>query len=99
MWCFYVFNLIAFVSAPQALQALLHGDFVTFVAWLSSNWLQLILLPALMVGQRTSAAADDLRALTDHETLQWLAEIQNTQLVILQELQQRASANDGQTPR
>lgn len=48
MWCFYVFNGIAFISLSSAIRT--HSLF-PLINWVSSNWLQLILLPALMVGQ------------------------------------------------
>jgi hypothetical protein len=59
MWCFYVFNGIALVSLPSALQT---GQLTVIINWVSSNWIQLILLPALMVGQNVQSAAADARA-------------------------------------
>jgi hypothetical protein len=59
MWCFYVFNGIALVSLPSALHT---GQLTIIINWVSSNWLQLILLPALMVGQNVQSAAADARA-------------------------------------
>src|SRR5713226_9288589 len=59
MWCFYVFNGIALVSLPSALNT---GQLTVIINWVSSNWLQLILLPALMVGQNVQSAASDARS-------------------------------------
>jgi hypothetical protein len=59
MWCFYVFNGVALVSLPSALQT---GQLTVIINWVSSNWIQLILLPALMVGQNVQSAAADARA-------------------------------------
>jgi len=87
MWAAYVFVLIAFVSLPQALAAFLAGDTVTGITWLSQSFLQLVLLPILMVGQRVIAAAQDLRAEADHETLTALQQINVQQLQILEELE------------
>jgi hypothetical protein len=87
MWAAYVFVLIAFVSLPQALTAFLAGDTVTGITWLSQSFLQLVLLPILMVGQRVIAAAQDLRAEADHETLTALQQINVQQLQILEELE------------
>jgi hypothetical protein len=87
MWAAYVFVLIAFVSLPQALTAFLAGDTVTGITWLSQSFLQLVLLPILMVGQRVIAAAQDLRAEADHETLTALQQINVQQLRILEELE------------
>ena len=59
MWCFYVFNGIALISLPSALHT---GQLTIIINWVSSNWIQLILLPALMVGQNVQSAAADARA-------------------------------------
>ncbi len=88
MWAAYLFVLIALVSLPQALRAFLSGDTVTGVAWLSQSFLQLVLLPILMVGQNVIAAAQDARAETDHETLSALQRINVQQLEILEKLSQ-----------
>ena len=86
MWAAYLFVLIALVSFPQALNAFLNGDAVTGVAWLSQSFLQLVLLPILLVGQRVISAAQDARAETDHETLTALHRINGQQLRILEKL-------------
>lgn len=59
IWAFYVFNGIALVSLPAAIQT---GQLTVLINWVSSNWIQLILLPALMVGQNLQNAAADARA-------------------------------------
>jgi hypothetical protein len=86
MWAAYLFVLISLISLPQALAAFLSGDTVTGIAWLSQSFLQLVLLPILMVGQRVIAAAQDARAETDHETLTALHTINVQQLEILEAL-------------
>src|SRR3979411_1272538 len=87
MWAAYVFVLIAFVSLPQALTAFLAGDTVTGIPWLSQSFLQLVLLPILMVGQRVIAAAQDLRAEADHETLTALHQLNVQQLQMLEDVE------------
>ena len=87
MWAAYVFVLIAFVSLPQALAAFLAGDTVTGITWLSQSFLQLVLLPVILVGQQVISAAQDLRAEADHETLTALHQINVQQLQILEELE------------
>jgi hypothetical protein len=64
MWCFYVFNGIALVSLPSAINT---GQLTVIINWVSSNWIQLILLPALMVGQNVQSVAADARALRTFE--------------------------------
>ncbi len=87
MWAGYVFVLIALVSLPQALAAFLHGDTVTGITWLSQSFLQLVLLPIIIVGQNVISAAQDARAEADHETLTALHTINVRQLKILEQQQ------------
>ncbi|HUD69737.1 MAG TPA: hypothetical protein VMQ40_05830 [Acidimicrobiales bacterium] len=58
MWCAYLFTLIAFYALPTALRA---GTSAT-VLWTSSEFLQLVLLPIIIVGQNIQARASDKRA-------------------------------------
>ena len=85
MWAAYLFALIAFVSLPQALTAFTHGDTVTGINWLAQSFLQLVLLPIIIVGQQIISAAQDARAEADHETLTTLHAINVQQLEILQQ--------------
>jgi hypothetical protein len=87
MWAAYVFVLISLVSFPQALAAFLSGDTYTGIAWLSQSFLQLVLLPIILVGQQVISAAQDARAETDHETLTALQTINVQQLRILKKLE------------
>jgi hypothetical protein len=87
MWAAYVFALISCVSLPQALAAFMKGDRVTGVSWLSQSFLQLILLPIIMVGQNVISASQDARAEADHETLTVLHTINVQQLRILEDQQ------------
>ncbi len=84
MWAAYLFLVISLVSFPQALAAFLKGDTVTGVAWLSQSFLQLVLLPIIIVGQNVISAAQDARAEADHETLTALHTINVRQLEMLE---------------
>ena len=66
MWCAYVFALLALISLPAALRS---GDPIIIVSWIAQTFLQLVLLPIIIVGQNVQAAASDARAQSDHETL------------------------------
>jgi len=66
MWCAYAFALLALISLPAALRS---GDPIIIVAWIAQTFLQLVLLPIIIVGQNVQAAASDARALSDHDTL------------------------------
>jgi hypothetical protein len=84
MWAAYVFALIAFVSLPEAIKAFQAGNTVTAVGWLSQSFLQLVLLPIIIVGQNVISAHQEARAETDHETLLALHDINVHQLEILE---------------
>ena len=59
MWCAYLFTVLALVSAPSAFKT---GDSIIIVAWIAQTFLQLVLLPIIIVGQNVQAAAADARA-------------------------------------
>src|SRR3979490_1563514 len=59
MYCAYVFSLIALVALPAAIQ---QGSPTVLVNWLSSNFLQLVLLPIIMVGQNGVPSGPDQAA-------------------------------------
>lgn len=80
MYCFYLFNVIALLSAKAAFET---HNLVPIINWVSSNWIQLILLPAIMVAQNVAQAATDAKAETDHTTLTYLANLQDEQMVEL----------------
>jgi hypothetical protein len=88
MWCAYLFVLISLVSLPDAIHAFQQGDNFVAVSWLSQSFLQLVLLPIIIVGQNVTAAAQDARAEADHETLTALHTINVTQLHILEQQRQ-----------
>ena len=67
MWCFWVFNGIALISLPSAINS---GNLTILIAWVSSNWIQLILLPALMVGQNLQNLAADARSAKTFEDVE-----------------------------
>jgi len=84
MWAAYLFALLALVSLPQALVAFTRGDALTGIDWLSQSFLQLVLLPVILVGQNVISAAQDARAEADHETITALHAIHVHQLKILE---------------
>lgn len=66
MWIAYLFGAIALISLPAALRS---GDVIVIVSWVAQTFLQLVLLPIIIVGQNVIQAANDARAEADHETL------------------------------
>lgn len=66
MWCAYVFAALALVSLPDALNS---DNPITIVAWTAQTFLQLVLLPIIIVGQNIQAKQTDLRAEEDHRNI------------------------------
>ena len=58
MWAAYLFTLLALVSLPSAIHS---GSSIIIVAWIAQTFLQLILLPIIIVGQNIQANAADKR--------------------------------------
>ena len=80
MYCAYIFALLALVALPAAIQ---QGSPTVLVNWLSSNFLQLVLLPIIIVGQNVISSAQDKRAEADHKTLTALHKMNVQQLKLL----------------
>jgi hypothetical protein len=59
MWTAYLFTALALISAPSAFKS---GNTLIIVAWVAQTFLQLVLLPIIIVGQNVLAAAADARA-------------------------------------
>lgn len=59
MWCAYLFTVLALVSAPSAFTS---GNVLIIVAWIAQTFLQLVLLPIIIVGQNVQSAAADARS-------------------------------------
>lgn len=57
MWAAYVFAAIAFISLPDNVKST-----QLLILWISSSFLQLVLLPIIIVGQNIQARAADERA-------------------------------------
>src|SRR4030081_3509679 len=94
MACAYLFAAIALISLPAAITS---GQVIVIVAWIAQTFLQLVLLPIIIVGQNVIQAANDARAEADHETLSAVHRlpvevhaINEAQTAILRQLQMRA---------
>jgi len=99
MWVAYIFCLLALISLPGAVST---GDTVVIVAWIAQTFLQLVLLPIIIVGQNVQSAAADKRAEQTykdaeailHECLQLQAHLQQ-QDGILEDLIRGAGGTGG----
>jgi hypothetical protein len=91
IWAAYLFTILALVSLPAALSS---HDSVIIVAWIAQTFLQLVLLPVIIVGQNVQARAADKRSeqtFADaeailHEALQLQEHLKAQDLVIQQTL-------------
>jgi len=64
MWAAYAFFALTLVSLPQVLS---NGDPVLIVSWIAQTFLQLVLLPIIIVGQNIQAASAEKRAILTYE--------------------------------
>jgi hypothetical protein len=95
MWSAYLFTLLALVSLPATLSLVfpaLRPDFpswllsvslISLVAWIAQTFLQLVLLPIIMVGQNVIQGKQEAKAEADHKTLTYLANLQEEQMTLL----------------
>lgn len=80
MWAAYVFAVLALVSLPAILTQAFHlhvfpswlinASLIALVAWISSYFLQLVLLPIIIVGQNVQSQAADARAAKTFEDVE-----------------------------
>lgn len=102
MWAAYLFTLLALVSLPAAIRS---GSQLIIVAWVAQTFLQLVLLPVIIVGQNVQARAADKRAQQTysdaeailHECLQLQAHLQ-AQDSILDDVVRRLDTRAPQRP-
>ncbi len=81
MTCFWVFCVLALCSLPAVLSGfhvfhsffpavLIKASIIALVAWVAQTFLQLVLLPSLMVGQNLQNDAADVRAAKTFEDVE-----------------------------
>ena len=86
MWAAYIFTLIAIGGGVAVIT---NNAFWTAVSVLiSQTFLQLVLLPIIIVGQNVISASQDARAEADHLTLTTLHAINVQQLKMLEQQQE-----------
>ena len=64
MWAAYIFLGLTLVSLPAALAS---ENVIIIVAWIAQTFLQLVLLPIIIVGQNIQAKSSDERAIATYE--------------------------------
>jgi hypothetical protein len=83
MSCFWLFCVLSFLSLPATLvlanvipkhnflpAQMLDFGFIYLITWICQNFIQLVLLPALMVGQSLQNEAADVRATKTFEDIE-----------------------------
>lgn len=63
VWCAIIFGAITIVSLPAVIA---QHDVVTLIQWLGSVFLQLVLLPLIMVGGNLTSARTEALILETH---------------------------------
>lgn len=98
MWSAYLFALLSLTSLPAIIVTIhpasrsffpswiITTSMITLIAWISQNFLQLVLLPIIMVGQNVIQGQQDAKAETDHRTLTYIANTQEEQLELLNKI-------------
>lgn len=64
MWAAYAFMALTLVSLPAAIMS---ANPIVIVAWIAQTFLQLVLLPIIIVGQNIQAKASDARSLATYK--------------------------------
>jgi len=75
MWAAYAFCVLAFYGLPAGL----HGGAAGFVQWASSQFIQLVLLPIILVGSAVLAEASDRMARRQFDDVEALLHGQSEQ--------------------
>ena len=95
MWSAYIFGLLSLCSLPAIIvlidprarndfpKFIIAASVITLIAWISQNFLQLVLLPVIMVGQNVIQGHQEAKAEADHKTLTYLANLQEEQMTEL----------------
>lgn len=64
MWAAYVFFGLSLVSLPAAISS---ANEIVIVSWIAQTFLQLVLLPIIIVGQNIQSKSSDDRAIATYE--------------------------------
>lgn len=95
MWSAYLFAILSLCSLPAIIvlvdpsvrhdfpKFIIAASLITLIAWISQNFLQLVLLPVIMVGQNVIQTHQEAKAEADHRTLTYLANLQEEQMIEL----------------
>jgi hypothetical protein len=87
--------LVGFFAAPKSgpLHFFLTFGWIYLITWICQNYIQLVLLPALMVGQNLQNAASDARSAKQFEDTERLVSIQDQNTTLIQDSRQLLQQN------
>ncbi len=100
MWSAYLFAVLSIMSLPAIFvlidpnlrpffpKWIIATSLITLIAWISQNFLQLVLLPIIMVGQNVIQARQQAKTEADHRTLSYIANLQEEHTKILSEIKE-----------
>lgn len=100
MWSAYLFAVLSLLSLPAILVLIsphlrsflpgwiVAGSLITLIAWISQNFLQLVLLPVIMVGQNIMQDHQQAKAEADHRNLTYIANLQEEQMEELKNIKE-----------
>ena len=94
MWCAYAFVALAFFGLPAALE----GP-KAFVGWASSQFIQLVLLPIILVATNRQEERNKVKDEADHRSQSHLYEINDQQLALLQQIVQELELSHADQPK
>ena len=83
MWCAYLFAALALISLPDAI----HAGTAALISWTAQTFLQLVLLPVILVGGNVLSQKSEARAKQDHKMI--MAELE-----ILREINAKLGKHD-----
>ncbi|MCX7974106.1 MAG: hypothetical protein N3B16_06335 [Candidatus Aminicenantes bacterium] len=77
MWCAYAFLILDLFMLPPVIKS---ESVMVWVTYIAQTVLQLVLLPIIMVGQNVIQAQNEAKSEVDHQTLSYLALLQDEQM-------------------
>jgi hypothetical protein len=86
MYFFYFCVILDLAELPSVLKA---NSVIIYIAYVSQTVIQLLALPILQVYQNLQQEQNNAKADSDHQTLTYLATIQDEQLEILKKLDRK----------
>lgn len=106
MTCFWLFTVLSLLSLPATLHLMgliplhciipaffLSFGFIYLITWICQNYIQLVLLPGLMVGQNLQNEANDARSAKQFEDTEDILKEQRAQHRILELIAKKVGAD------